>query len=130
LSGWTIIRWISERFHGVGWTFQHSETSNNSYVYHPLTLAYDELIYEFSFSYWSRLMVQSYGLTLCGLVGENNFRFIHFELKDRTSRFFRNTCTKPPHFNNNNIFVALARERTIPTKRPPLVGEVSANFSG
>jgi hypothetical protein len=26
--------------------------------------------------------------------------------------------------------VALARKRTIPTKRPPLVGEVSANFCG
>jgi hypothetical protein len=26
--------------------------------------------------------------------------------------------------------VALVRERTIPTERPPLVGEVSANFSG
>jgi hypothetical protein len=27
-------------------------------------------------------------------------------------------------------FVALVRERTIPTERPPLVGEVSANFCG
>jgi hypothetical protein len=26
--------------------------------------------------------------------------------------------------------VALVRKRTIPTERPPLVGEVSANFSG
>jgi hypothetical protein len=26
--------------------------------------------------------------------------------------------------------VALVRERTIPTQRPPLVGEVSANFCG
>jgi hypothetical protein len=26
--------------------------------------------------------------------------------------------------------VALVRKRTIPTKRPPLVGKVSANFSG
>jgi hypothetical protein len=25
---------------------------------------------------------------------------------------------------------ALVRQRTIPTERPPLVGEVSANFSG
>jgi hypothetical protein len=31
-------------------------------------------------------------------------------------------------FNNNTV--ALARERTVPTKRPPLVGEVSANFCG
>jgi hypothetical protein len=26
--------------------------------------------------------------------------------------------------------VALVRERTVPTERPPLVGEVSANFCG
>jgi hypothetical protein len=26
--------------------------------------------------------------------------------------------------------VSLARERTIPTERPPLVGEISANFFG
>jgi hypothetical protein len=32
-------------------------------------------------------------------------------------------------FHNNNS-VALVRERTIPTKRPPLVGDVSANFCG
>jgi hypothetical protein len=34
---------------------------------------------------------------------------------------------------NNNIIknlVALVRERTIRTERPPLVGEVSANFCG
>jgi hypothetical protein len=32
-----------------------------------------------------------------------------------------------PYHNNS---VALVRERTVPTERPPLVGEVSANFSG
>ena len=36
--------------------------------------------------------------------------------------------------NNNNKLklnsVALVRERTIPTERPPPVGEVSANFCG
>jgi hypothetical protein len=31
---------------------------------------------------------------------------------------------------NNNNFVALVRERTISTERPPLVREVSANFCG
>jgi hypothetical protein len=30
--------------------------------------------------------------------------------------------------NNNNNSLALVRERTIPTKRPQLVSEVSANF--
>jgi len=41
---------------------------------------------------------------------------------------------KVPHFymphNNNKNSVALVRERTIPTERPPPVGEVSANFCG
>jgi hypothetical protein len=32
--------------------------------------------------------------------------------------------------NNNNNSVALVRERTIPTERPPLVGEMIANFCG
>jgi hypothetical protein len=32
--------------------------------------------------------------------------------------------------NNNNNSVYLVRERTIPTERPPLVGEVSAKFCG
>jgi hypothetical protein len=35
-------------------------------------------------------------------------------------------------YNNNykkkNNSLALIRERTIPTERPPLVGEISANF--
>jgi hypothetical protein len=31
---------------------------------------------------------------------------------------------------NNNNAMALVRERTTPTERPPLVGEVSANFCG
>ena len=30
----------------------------------------------------------------------------------------------------NTYSVALVRERTIPTERPPPVGEVSANFCG
>jgi hypothetical protein len=30
----------------------------------------------------------------------------------------------------NNNSVALVRELTIPTERPPFVGEVSVNFSG
>jgi hypothetical protein len=32
--------------------------------------------------------------------------------------------------NAMNISVVLGRERTIPTERPPLVGEVSFNFCG
>jgi hypothetical protein len=33
-----------------------------------------------------------------------------------------------PYILTNSL--ALVRERTIPTKRPPLVGDVSANFGG
>jgi hypothetical protein len=36
-------------------------------------------------------------------------------------------------YNNNNNYsysVALVREQTIPTERPPLVGEVNANLCG
>jgi hypothetical protein len=32
--------------------------------------------------------------------------------------------------NKQTNSVALVRKRTIPTERPPLVGEVNANFSG
>jgi hypothetical protein len=41
------------------------------------------------------------------------------------------TRRQPTNYNNNNNnSVALVRERTIPTERPPLVVEVSANFCG
>jgi hypothetical protein len=40
-------------------------------------------------------------------------------------RYLHTTTTTT---NNNSL--ALVRERTIATERPPLVGEVSANFSG
>jgi hypothetical protein len=33
-------------------------------------------------------------------------------------------------YNKQTNSVALVRKRTIPTERPPLVSEVSANFSG
>jgi hypothetical protein len=33
-----------------------------------------------------------------------------------------------PLFNSNSV--TLVRERTIPIERPPLVGEVSANYCG
>jgi hypothetical protein len=37
------------------------------------------------------------------------------------------TTTNNNNNNNNNNSVASVRLRTIPTERPPLVGEVSAN---
>jgi hypothetical protein len=49
------------------------------------------------------------------------------------SFFLRTTCTHALSQKNwghltKKISVALARERTMPTERPPHVGEVSANF--
>jgi hypothetical protein len=57
--------------------------------------------------------------------------------------FFRTFCnTNPDKALNSRVkatlaqlktktnSVVLVRKRTIPTKRPPLLGEVSANFSG
>jgi hypothetical protein len=32
--------------------------------------------------------------------------------------------------NKKTTYVVIFRKRNIPTERPPLVGEVSANFSG
>jgi hypothetical protein len=40
------------------------------------------------------------------------------------------TLCKYCYYKKNLKSVALARKRTIPTERPPLVGEVSANFCG
>jgi hypothetical protein len=42
----------------------------------------------------------------------------------------QNYCANNNKNNNNNNSVALVCERTIPTERLPLVGEVSANFRG
>jgi hypothetical protein len=39
-----------------------------------------------------------------------------------------NNNKKKKNYNNNST--ALVREQTIPTERPPLVGEVSAYFCG
>jgi hypothetical protein len=40
---------------------------------------------------------------------------------------FKDGLVNPQSKTNSG---ALVRQRTIPTERPPLVGEVSANFSG
>jgi hypothetical protein len=39
-------------------------------------------------------------------------------------------ATEEATITNNNKSVILVRERTIPTGRPPLGGEVSAHFCG
>jgi hypothetical protein len=38
--------------------------------------------------------------------------------------------TTPSYLTKKTNSMALVRERTIPTERPPLVGEVSVNFCG
>jgi hypothetical protein len=43
--------------------------------------------------------------------------------EDKQNKFILNFYTK--HLNSGTV----VRQRTIPTKRPPLVGEVSANFT-
>jgi hypothetical protein len=55
------------------------------------------------------------------------------ELADLSSDYAKSNLIMGNSKNNSRHIkksVALARERTIPTKRPPLVGEVSANFCG
>jgi len=46
--------------------------------------------------------------------------------------FIVEPCVDKTSVNSNQLIksVALVRERTIPTERPPPVGEVSANFCG
>jgi hypothetical protein len=66
----------------------------------------------------------------------NNGISVKFYLSKRTEVYLtehRVYITKPPtliviKFKENSV--ALVIERTIPTERPPLVGEVSANFCG
>ena len=43
---------------------------------------------------------------------------------------FTHPCMKEMPYKTKLNSVALVRERTIPTERPPPVGEVSANFCG
>jgi hypothetical protein len=56
--------------------------------------------------------------------------FIRQQTKSESAEcLLRNKMTQEPELDITNS-VALVRERTIPTERPPLVGEVSANVCG
>jgi hypothetical protein len=62
---------------------------------------------------------------------------IYAHLKKKKTRKEHSKCLQKFHpniwyrFNKTKLnSVALVRERTIPTERPPPVGEVSANFCG
>jgi hypothetical protein len=61
----------------------------------------------------------------------SNHRSESYQLAHIESKILYNhvsDCQVLRIYNNNSV--ALVRQRTIPTERPPLVGEVSANFSG
>jgi hypothetical protein len=61
---------------------------------------------------------------------------VHARLKDRTSLIAVSRDFPTGKFLDSTvtgialITVALVRKRTIPKERPPLAGEVSANFCG
>ena len=58
------------------------------------------------------------------------FYILRYQLIPHETRLFL-LCLIPPTQNHvKKPPVALVRERTIPTERPPPVGEVSANFCG
>jgi hypothetical protein len=58
-----------------------------------------------------------------------DFRIFNFEasLPSNLVASFLSMTNKTTNKTNSG---ALVRQRTIPTERPPLVGEVSANFGG
>jgi hypothetical protein len=56
---------------------------------------------------------------------------IRYDLEPVLSNLYPTTYLSIVHFNTVLTYsMALVRKRTIPTKRPPLVSEVSANFCG
>jgi len=67
---------------------------------------------------------------------KEHWRKIHnYEFITHKSHWFgkcnlTNTIRPDESFSSKLNSVALVRERTIPTERPPPVGEVSANFCG
>jgi hypothetical protein len=62
------------------------------------------------------------------------FSLIDPDFADLESSVFKVSLASMNHHAKEKTIklnsVALVRERTIPTERPPLVGEVSANFCG
>jgi hypothetical protein len=61
------------------------------------------------------------------LMKQNLENEISPQLVDKSSTFMGGSLNNNNNNNNNNNSVALVREGTIPTERPPLVGEVRAN---
>ena len=66
------------------------------------------------------------------VIGDGQLCFCQFFLKElfQAIRQALKLTVLPSAETNRKNSVALVRERTIPTERPPPVGEVSANFCG
>jgi hypothetical protein len=58
------------------------------------------------------------------------FKIIRYHLTFKYNSFIYSIVPDFKNAINKTNSRALVRQRTIPTERPPLVGEVSANFSG
>jgi hypothetical protein len=63
-----------------------------------------------------------------GRFGETCLHFIKFSKKGKQKA--TKSSGKPKTTNKQTNSMVRVRERTIPTERPPLVGEVIANFCG
>jgi hypothetical protein len=61
----------------------------------------------------------------CMTLTEENTRSLRHNVKEN---LYNDSVEQSNKKQTNSV--ALVRKRTIPTERPPLVGEVSANFSG
>jgi hypothetical protein len=62
--------------------------------------------------------------------GVTELNFTHFRSDVYTSTLIPALCYDIDVWNINNNSVALVQERTTLIERPPLVGEISANFCG
>jgi hypothetical protein len=57
------------------------------------------------------------------------FSFVIF-FTQTVSLLGRGICPSQGRYLKENSSVAIVRKRTIPTERPPLLGEISVNFGG
>jgi hypothetical protein len=79
-----------------------------------------------SFRGWAdhRAIVRLEGL------GQLRYAMTWSEIEPATFRLVEQYFNQPPQYKLKLSSMVWVRERTIPTERPPLVGEVSANFCG
>jgi hypothetical protein len=67
------------------------------------------------------------GVTLSVRAESSRKQLVYLQRDQKT---LKRRMTHKTNLNKTINSVACVRERTIPTERPPLVGEVSANFCG